>query len=108
MRLSIPLALAVMSASHLDAQASLGPWPQHSKDRPMAPVVTPGPAISIAPPSDAVVLFDGKSLEKWTQRDGSPPKWRVADGAFEVVKGTGTLTTKDVFGDSQLHIEWMS
>ena len=74
----------------------------------MARVVTPGPAVSIAPPSDAIVLFDGSSLAKWTQRDGSPAKWRVADGAFEVVKGTGTLTTRDSFGDAQLHIEWMS
>ena len=108
MRLSLTLALVVMSASNLDAQASLGSWPQHSKERPMAPVVTPGPHVSIAPSSDAVVLFDGTSLAKWTQRDGSPAKWRVVDGAFEVVKGTGTLTTRDAFGDAQLHLEWMS
>ena len=74
----------------------------------MAPVVTPGPAVSIAPPSDAIVLFDGSSLAKWTHRDGAPAKWRVMDGAFEVVKGTGTLMTRDEFGDAQLHIEWMS
>ena len=74
----------------------------------MAPVVTPGPAVSIAPPSDAIVLFDGSSLAKWTHRDGAPAKWLVMDGAFEVVRGTGTLMTRDEFGDAQLHIEWMS
>ena len=74
----------------------------------MAPVVNPGPHVSIAPPSDAIVLFDGSSLAKWAQRDGSPAKWRVADGMFEVVKSTGSIVTRDAFGDSQMHIEWMS
>ncbi len=31
---------------------------------PVPPVVTPG-MVSTAPPSDAVVLFDGKNLEAW-------------------------------------------
>jgi hypothetical protein len=108
MRLSLPLTVVVMCASNLDAQPSLGSWPQHSKERPTPPVVTPGPSVSVAPPSDAIVLFDGSSLAKWTMRDGSAAKWRVADGAFEVVKGTGTMATRDAFGDAQLHIEWMA
>ena len=108
MRLSLTLTVVVMCASNLDAQPSLGSWPQHSKERPTPPVVTPGPSVSVAPPSDAIVLFDGSSLAKWTMRDGSAAKWRVADGMFEVVKGTGTMATRDAFGDAQLHIEWMA
>ena len=35
-----------------------------------------------------------------------PPAWKVESGYFEVVAGTGTLYTKEKFGDCQLHVEW--
>lgn len=67
--------------------------------------VTPGSLVGQAP-SDAVFLFDGNDLSKWSAQDGSEAKWEVKDGAFTVVKGTGTIKTKQVFGDIQLHLEW--
>ena len=71
---------------------------------PEVKVVTPG-----AIPSDAIVLFDGKSLENWeTVKDGSPAKWKVEDGKMTVVKGAGNISTKQKFTDYQLHIEWQS
>ena len=42
-------------------------WKVHDVNRPAPPLVTPG-ATPGAPPSDAVVLFDGKDLSKWAQR----------------------------------------
>jgi hypothetical protein len=69
------------------------------------PIVTPGRTIS-DPPSDAIVLFDGKSLASWRSSDGSPAKWQVRDGYTEVAAGTGDIRTADSFGDCQLHIEW--
>jgi hypothetical protein len=91
------------------AQASLGPWPQHSRERPAPPVVTPGaPALPVPPPADAIVLFGGSSLAGWQHADSTPARWRVVDGAFEVVRGSGMLFTRETFGDVQLHIEWMS
>lgn len=68
-------------------------------------VVTPGKTPD-APPSDAIVLFDGKNLDQWADKDGKPAKWKVADGAMTVVRGTGVIKTKQAFGDIQLHIEW--
>lgn len=62
-------------------------------------VVTPGKT-DHEPPSDAVVLFDGKDLSKWKGGE----KWEIKDG-YAVVKG-GDITTKDSFGDYQLHIEF--
>ena len=74
---------------------------------PVPKVVDPGPyAGMVAPPSDAIVLFDGKDLSKWKSRDGSDAKWKVEDGVITVVKGTGDITTRQKFGDYQLHIEW--
>lgn len=71
------------------------------------PVITPGKNAGDAP-SDALVLFDGKDLSKWTNGSGAAPGWEVKDGAATVVKGTGEIKTKQEFGDIQLHIEWRS
>lgn len=73
---------------------------------PATAVVTPGKGDGFAPPSDAIVLFDGKDLGKWRGVKGGAAQWTVADGAFTVKKGTGDIATVDSFGDCQLHIEW--
>ncbi|MDH3651924.1 MAG: DUF1080 domain-containing protein, partial [Saprospiraceae bacterium] len=57
-------------------------------------------------PSDAVVLFDGKDLSAWENKDGKEAGWMVHDGVFTVEKGTGDIFTKQKFEDFQLHIEW--
>ena len=75
---------------------------------PEVPVVTPGKTPMEAP-SDAIVLFDGVSLEnEWTNGKGGIPGWKVEDGYITVVKGTGIIKTKRVFEDFQLHLEWRS
>jgi hypothetical protein len=76
----------------------------HDGVRPQPRVVEP-PTASTAP-SDAVVLFDGGDLSKWVGRDGGPARWKVADGWMEVVPKTGSIQTKEHFGDCQLHVEW--
>jgi hypothetical protein len=63
-------------------------------------LIDPGPVGG--PPSDAKVLFDGKSLAAW--HDGE--KWEIKDG-YAVAREAG-ITTKEEFGDCQLHIEWAS
>lgn len=68
-------------------------------------VVTPGESTNSAP-SDAIVLFDGKDLSQWVDKDGKAPGWEVKDGVATVVKGTGLIKTKAGFGNVQLHIEW--
>jgi hypothetical protein len=67
------------------------------------PVVDPGPVGG--PPSDAVALFDGKDLSHWKGEDGGAAKWKVEGGAA-TVNGTGSIITKEEFGDCQLHVEW--
>ncbi len=72
---------------------------------PVAKIVTPGKSPADAP-SDAIVLFNGKDASAWKAQDGGAVKWKVEDGAMTVVGGTGTITSKQGFGDCQLHIEW--
>ena len=73
---------------------------------PVPPVVTPG-AVASAPPSDAVVLFDGKDLSQWVNTsDKQPAGWTLEDGALTVKLPVGNIETKRTFGDYQLHIEW--
>ncbi len=100
-RVGARLLLAVM----LEQQ-----WEIHDLNRPQPPVITPGDASTQArpgkPPSDSIVLFDGKDLSKWEGADGGPAKWKVANGYFEVVPKSGYIHTKQPFGDCQLHVEW--
>jgi hypothetical protein len=58
-------------------------------------------------PSDAIVLFDGTDLSKWRGEEGTAP-WKVEGGVFTVAPGTGDISTRTVFGDVQLHLEWRS
>ena len=87
-------------------------WHVHDPGRPHPRVVTPGKEPG-APPSDAVVLFDGKDLAQWAQHGKGADsaklvdaQWKVENGYFEVVPGTGDLFTREKFGDCQLHVEW--
>ncbi|SNC67560.1 protein of unknown function [Hymenobacter gelipurpurascens] len=72
---------------------------------PKAVVATPN---FLPPPSDAVVLFNGKDLSQWVSADDRnvPAKWKVASGAFTVDKATGNIETKQSFTNYQLHLEW--
>ena len=85
-------------------------WRVHDLERPHPPVVVPAPSspegLAGKPPSDAVILFDGKSLAAWRKDDGGAPGWKVEDGYMEVVGGSGDIVTKEQFGDSQLHVEF--
>lgn len=63
------------------------------------PVVDPGDAHT--PPSDAIVLFDGSDLSAWNGGEN----WTVKDGTASPT-GKGGITTRQSFGDVQLHVEW--
>lgn len=71
---------------------------------PVPPIITPGQGT--APPSDAIVLFDGSGFDHWTGVDGNPVQWELEDGAMTIVPKTPGIRTKDSYSDVQLHIEW--
>jgi hypothetical protein len=83
-------------------------WRVHDGKRPQPTVVTPGPAgAPVAPPADAVVLFDGRDLSKWRVYErGTPARWRLEGDAMVVAAGSGTIESTERFGDVQLHVEF--
>jgi hypothetical protein len=87
-----------------------GKWRVHDGTRPQPAVVKPGATSasgpSAAPPSDAVILFDGTSQSSWQAEKGGPASWQIEDGALVVVPRSGDILTNEKFGDVQLHIEW--
>ncbi len=105
-RLLTSAALLALAAP-LIAQAPAGAKPEDTEIwEPIPKVVTPG-ATCNAPPSDAIVLFDGKNLDEWvSNKDKSPAKWNVANGVMTVSKGEGDIETKRSFKNYQLHLEW--
>lgn len=75
--------------------------------QPEPKIVTPGLTSDDAP-SDAIILFNGKSLKEWVSvKDTTKPAgWTVDNGVITVKKGTGSIQTAKKFMDYQLHIEW--
>jgi Domain of Unknown Function (DUF1080) len=91
------LATLTFAAATCSAAADSGTPPPKGEPR----IMDPGP-----PPSDAIVLFGGTDLSQWRSDDGGgPAKWEVKDGVA-TVNGTGGISTKQGFGDCQLHLEW--
>jgi len=77
-------------------------WRVSDINRPLPPVVDPGPETPpIAPPSDAISLFDGKDLSQWRN-----VKDNALDNGVINVKKNGEISTKQEFGDCQIHVEW--
>jgi hypothetical protein len=72
---------------------------------PAPPVVSAAPA---SPPGDAIVLFDGRSLDAWEPVRAGENLWRIEAGALVVVPSAPScdIQTKAAFGDVQLHLEF--
>jgi hypothetical protein len=103
------LALSLLFVGFMSAQEVEPTKPEQTEFyKPVPPKVTPGE--DGAPPSDAIVLFDGTSLDNWiSTADSTAAKWILNnDGSMTVKNRTGDIQTKQNFGSVQLHIEWKS
>jgi len=89
-------------------------YKSNDRTRPRPKVIDPGTPSTAdlpgKPPSDAVILFDGKDLSEWYRSGKKPdaedavPNWKIENGYAEL-KG-GAINSKKKFGDVQLHLEW--
>ncbi len=97
----VALILSVFSALTTGDEKE---WEVHDRNRPQPAVVDPGAESPGTPPSDAVVLFDGKDLSAWATADETPVRWKVENGAMTAARGD--VHTRRSFGSCQLHLEW--
>jgi Domain of Unknown Function (DUF1080). len=73
--------------------------------QPEPKVITPGKTPQ-DPPSDAIILFNGKDFSQWESLHGGAAKWKLNDDFMMVDSGAGNIRTRQSFGDCQLHVEW--
>ena len=105
-RTTVALALLCAAVSSASAQAPKGRPEDTEVWTPVPRIVTPG-RTDEAPPSDAIILFDGRNLDQWVSvKDHGPAQWTVSDGIITVNKAAGNIETKRSFGSYQLHLEW--
>jgi hypothetical protein len=99
--------IVAQSAPVLAQQPAAPARPQDTEQwTPVPKVITPG-VTNDAPPSDAVVLFDGHNLEQWvSSANKAPARWTVDNGVMTVDKRAGNIETNRRFGNYQLHLEW--
>ncbi len=99
------VAVAIVLAPSM---TSAQPRPQDTEVHgPIPPVVTPA-AKPGDPPSDAIVLFDGRDLAQWVNTsDKAPAGWTVERGELVVKLSVGNIETRRSFGSYQLHLEWL-
>jgi hypothetical protein len=105
--LFVPQSSARLQPDSQEGKASSAARPEDTEVWEPAPaVVTPGHT-DAAPPSDAIVLFNGNNLDQWVStQDRSPAKWIVAHGVMTVNKAAGNIETMRTFKNYQLHLEW--
>ena len=85
------------------------PKPQETEVwSPIPPTVIPSK--NNLPPSDAIVLFDGRNINEWIHsKDKSPAQWILnPDASMTIKPKSGSIITKKEFGSIQLHLEWKS
>jgi hypothetical protein len=112
LRVAVTAAILVIAVAALAQQATEksyrnpAGYPPHDRSRPYPVKVEPGEKPGDAP-SDAIVLFDGSTLDHFRKADGSAPGWKIAeDKSLEVVPSAGDLFTKQEFADAQIHLEF--
>lgn len=60
----------------------------------------------IAPPSDAIILYNGETTKEWVTTKGENIQWVSEGGVLTVKPRSGSIKTVREFDDFQLHIEW--
>jgi hypothetical protein len=109
MKLKLSMALLLCTGFYM-ANAQQTAKPEDTEVwEPVPKVVTPGKYVEVQPPSDAIILFNGKNLDEWvsTADRDKPADWTISGDILTVnKKGGGNIETKRSFKNYQLHLEW--
>src|ERR1017187_2171861 len=90
------IAVGLLTAFACNAQHDDGPQP----------TVVTADKLPGQPPSDAVILFDGKDIAQWVYKYGRPASWPIVNGILTCKSGTGNIYTRRKFGSAQIHVEF--
>lgn len=102
-------AITLLSVSgFVNAEQQKEPWQLAMETEVWEPVPPVVIALPNTPPSDAIVLFNGKDLNQWQSLDGKPAQWTIRKQELTVAPKAGDIKTKESFCDVQLHVEWRS
>ena len=113
-KMILGLTMIFIMAGTVGAQKKIASWQDSNAYEaslseiwtPVPKAVMPGNFIS-EPPSDAIILYNGKDLSAFHGRNGKKIGWILEpDGALTDVKGAGDIITNESFGDCQLHLEF--
>ncbi len=66
--------------------------------------------LPVPPPSDAIVLFDGRGTNLFLSMEGKQINWPIEDGSLVSMRGqvrTNHLVSKLHFRDADIHVEFM-
>jgi len=106
-RLLTSAALLAVAAPAFAQSTTPAPKPEDTEIWDPAPKVVTATPCFAPPPSDAIILFNGKNEDEWvSNKDKSPAKWIVSGDVLTVSKTEGNIETKRSFKNYQLHIEW--
>ncbi len=102
-----PIAYRILILAGLGIFGAIGTSNRLGQDEYLSGIVWPEPPLvdpgdGTRAPSDAIVLFDGRDLSAFHGGEN----WLVENG-YAQVRGGG-ITSKQAFGDCQLHLEFAS
>ncbi len=85
---------------------SAEPPPEETEIWEPKPEVVEPMYVSKLPPADAIVLFDGTSLDEWSAPDGTATEWVIEGDDMVVQRGRHDMVTRLTFEDLHLYMEW--
>ena len=89
------------------AQEADGNQPTPEAEEEFAPQQS---SLPVAPPEDAIVLFDGQDTNLFLSKEGGEIDWPIEDGTLVSTRGQGRsnhLISKLHFRDADIHVEFM-
>jgi hypothetical protein len=80
------------------------PSAAQAPEEPQPPVVEPG--APDRPPSDAIVLFNGRDMSGWIVGENQPAPCQIEQQVMACSSGTGNIYTTRTFDSAQIHLEF--